>query len=225
MKHLKLLFAAALITLTAVSCKKTTPYTPPPAISAISFYDAIPDAPALSIYLDNSKISPDSSKYKSVLPYATAYSGDRQIIAYKGNDKKLSQAVTLKQGLFYSAFLTGKYATPEVVLLEDSLTNPPTGKANIRFVNVSVGAPALDLGVNDGTTVVSNRLYKANSAYTAINGNKQYTFVIRTHGETVAKVTLPSVNIATGHNYTIWARGVYTATDATALGADIVLNY
>ncbi|MDB5156993.1 MAG: hypothetical protein JWR50_1700 [Mucilaginibacter sp.] len=225
MKQLKLLFAAALIALTAVSCKKTTPYTPPPAISAISFYDAIPDAPALSIYLNTSKLSNDSLKYKSAFGYSTAYSGSREIIAYKGNDKKISQTVTLKEGLFYSAFFTGNYAAPEVVLLEDSLTNPPTTKANIRFVNMSIGAPALDLGVNDGTTVIANRLYKANSPYTAINGNKQYTFVVRTHGETVAKVTMPSVNILTGHNYTIWARGVYTATDATALGADIVLNY
>ena len=154
MKHLKLLFAAALITLTAVSCKKTTPYTPPPAISAISFYDAIPDAPALSIYLNTSKLSNDSLKYKFAFAYSTAYSGSREIIAYKGNDKKISQTVTLKEGLFYSAFLTGNYATPEVVLLEDSLTNPPTTKANIRFVNMSVGAPALDLGVNDGTSMM-----------------------------------------------------------------------
>ncbi|MCC8423867.1 DUF4397 domain-containing protein [Mucilaginibacter sp. UR6-11] len=224
MKHLKLLAAAGLVILTAVSCKKTT-YEPPPAISAISFYNASPDAPAVSIYLNANKIQYDSLSYKGGIEYVNAYSGNREVSAYRNNEKKVYKNITLDQGKFYSAFLTGNWSTAEFVLLEDSLIRPAAGKANIRFVNMSIGSPTLDLALNTGTTLVSGRAYKANSAYTPIDGEKQYTFVIREHGTTVNKVTLPSVNLLSGHSYTIWARGIYAATDATALGAEIVRNY
>jgi hypothetical protein len=189
MKHLKLFVAAALMILAAAGCKKTT-YEPPPAIAAVSFYNASPDSPPVSIYLNSNKIQFDSLAYKGGIDYVSAYPGAREVSAYK-----------------------------------NGLARPAAGKANIRFVNMRIGSPTLDLGVNDGTTLISNRAYKANSAFSAIDGNKQYTFVVREHGATVAKVALPSVNIINGHSYTIWARGVYTATDATVLGADIVLNY
>jgi hypothetical protein len=224
MKHLKLFVAAALMILAAAGCKKTT-YEPPPAIAAVSFYNASPDSPPVSIYLNSNKIQFDSLAYQGGIDYVSADPGAREVSAYKNGVKKIFNNINLVDGKFYSVFLTGNYSTAQFVLLDDSLARPAAGKANIRFVNMSIGSPTLDLGVNDGTTLISNRAYKANSAFSAIDGNKQYTFVVREHGATVAKVALPSVNIINGHSYTIWARGVYTATDATVLGADIVLNY
>jgi hypothetical protein len=224
MKHFKLLIATTLIILTAAGCKKTT-YDPPQPISAIAFFAASPDAPPLSIYLNANKIQSDSLAYKGKMYYVNAYSGNRDIIAYKGSTKKLTQTVKLEDGKIYSCFLTGNYSTAEFTLLEDSLANPPIGKVNVRFINMSVGAPSLDLGLSDGTAVISGRTYKTNSGFTAIPGDKQYSFVIREHGATVNKVIIPPVNLLSGHNYTIWTRGIYTATDAVALDADIVLNY
>jgi hypothetical protein len=224
MKHVKLLIATVLIILTAAGCKKTT-YEPPQAVSAIGFFGASPDAPPLSIYLNSNKLDEDSLDYKGSIFYVNAYSGNRDIIAYKSGVKKITQTVKLEDGKIYSCYLTGNYSTAEFVLLEDSLSTPAIGKANIRFVNMSVEAPSLDLGLNDGTTVISGRTYKANSGFTTIAGEKQYSFVIREHGSTVNKVIVPAVNIMAGHNYTIWTRGIYTATDGAALAADVVLNY
>jgi hypothetical protein len=224
MKHFKLLIATTLIILTAASCKKTT-YEPPQAVSAIGFFGASPDAPPLSIYLNNSKLDDDSLNYKGDIYYLNAYSGNREVVAYKNGVKKLSQTVKLEDGKIYSCFLTGNYSTAEFVLLEDSLNTPPIGKANIRFVNMSIGAPSLDLGLNDGTTIISGRAYKANSGFITIAGDKQYSFVIREHGSAVNKAMAPAVNIMAGHNYTIWTRGIYTATDGAAMGVDLVLNY
>ncbi|MDB5002410.1 MAG: hypothetical protein JWQ34_635 [Mucilaginibacter sp.] len=224
MKHLKLFAAAGLIILTAAGCKKTT-YDPPPVISAVSFYNVSPDAPPVSIYLNTNKIQYDSLLYKGNIDYVNAYSGTREVSAYRNNEKKIFKSINFAEGKFYSVFLTGNWSTAEFVSLDDSLTRPAVGKANIRFVNMSIGSPTLDLGLNTGTTLIAGRVYKANSAFTAIDGDKQYTFVVREHGTTVNKVTIPSVNIIAGHSYTIWARGIYTATDGAALGADIVRNY
>jgi hypothetical protein len=224
MKHLKLFIVAALLILTAASCTKTT-YDPPPAIAAVSFYNASPGAPPLSIYLNTNKIQNDSLLYKSSIDYVNAYPGNREVSAYRNGTKAITKAITFDEGKFYSVFLTGNYSTAEFVSLQDSLIAPPSGKATIRFVNMSVGAPTLDLALSNGTTVINGRAYKQNSAFAPIDGDQQYNFVIREHGTTVDKVVLPSVNILAGHNYTIWARGVYTATDGTAVGANIVRNY
>jgi len=224
MKHLKLLIATGLTVLIAAGCKKTT-IDQPQVFAAIGFFGASPDAPPLSIYLNNNKLDDDSLDYKGSIFYVNAYSGNREIVGYKNGVKKVSQTVKLEDGKIYSCFLTGNYSNAEFALLEDSLKTPLSGKAVIRFVNMSVGAPSLDLGLNDGTTVVSGRTYKANSGFIAITGDKQYSFVVREHGSTVNKVIVPSVTLLAGHDYTIWTRGIYTATDGAALAADVVLNY
>lgn len=225
MKVLKLLGAAGLIMLTVAGCIKNTPQQDLPVISAISFLNASPDAPKLSIYLNSSRIQADSLAYKNSIFYVNAVSGQREISAYRGTEKKFAKTVTLDPGRIYSAYLTGNYSTAEFVVLEDSLVRPATGKAHVRFVNMSIGAPSLDLGQSDGSTLVSGRVYKANSAYVAVDGDKQYNFVVRAHGSTINKTILPSVNIELGHSYTIWARGIYTATDGAAFGAEITRNY
>lgn len=226
MKHLKLLAAVGLIILTAASCRKDKQFDDvPQPIAAIGFYGASPDAPRVSMYLNANQIPTDSLVYKGRIDYVNAYPGNREINAYRNGAKVVSKAVTLDEGKFYSAFLTGNYSTAEFVLFQDSLVAPPFGKATIRFVNMSVGAPALDLVTGNGTSVVSNRTYKANSAFIPIDGEMQYSFAIREHGSTVNKVLMAPVYINAGHNYTVWARGVYTATDAAALDAGIVRNY
>lgn len=226
MKVFKLLGAAGLVMLAVAGCKKSEPMEDPQPVAAISFYNASPDAPALAIYLNANRLSADSLKYKSGYDYVYAYTGSREVSANRGNEKKFAKTIQLDQGRIYSAFLTGNYATAEFVLLQDSLVQPAAGKAHIRFVNMSVGAPSLDLGVSGvATPVVNGRTYKANSGFIAIDANKQYNFVVRDHGSTTDKVILPSVSIVAGGSYTIWARGIYTATDGAALGAEITRNY
>jgi hypothetical protein len=226
MKKFTLLAAVGLIILTATSCTKDNfDNEPPQPIAVVGFYAASPDAPKLSMYLNANKIPADSLAYKGRIDYVNAYPGNREINAYRNGTKVLTKAVKLDEGKFYSAFLTGNYSTAEFVLLQDSLINPAVGKATIRFVNMSVGTPALDLALSNGTTVISNRTYKANSAFTPIDGDTQISFVIREHGSTVNKVVMAPVNIIAGHNYTVWTRGIYTATDGAALDAGIVINY
>ncbi|MGF7079981.1 DUF4397 domain-containing protein [Mucilaginibacter sp. UYCu711] len=226
MKQFTLMAAVGLMILTAASCKKDNYYDDvPQPISVVGFYGASPDAPKLSMYLNANQIPADSLAYKGRIDYVNAYPGNREINAYRNGTKVFTKAITLDEGKFYSAFLTGNYSTAELVVLQDSLINPAQGKATIRFVNMSVGAPALDLVTSNGTSVISNRTYKTNSAFTPVDGDTQYSFVIRAHGSTVDKVIMAPVTLYAGHNYTIWARGIYTATDAAALDAGIARNY
>jgi hypothetical protein len=194
-------------------------------VSTIAVYHVSPDAPKLQFKLNSSVLNPDSAGYGTYSYYANAYSGSRELSAYQREIKKTTITTTLLEGSIYSAWLTGPWAAAEFVVLEDKLTNPASGKANVRFVNMSFGAPALDLVTSTGTAIVSSTAYKAGSAFVSVDANQNYNFVIRENGSTVDKVLLPSVTIQAGRIYTIVAKGFYTGTGTTALTGDVLINY
>lgn len=212
--------------LLAAGCSKVN-NDPLPPVANLAVYHVSPDAPKLGFRLNSNLLyqDADSLKFGNFGYYLNAYAGSRELSAYQQSTKKLSATVDLKDGSIYSAWVTGRWAAPELVLLEDKLTNPAAGKANIRFVNMSVDAPALDLVTSTGTTVVSNRAYKENSDFTAIDANQNYNFVIRQNGSTTDKVLLPSVGIQSGRIYTIVAKGFYNETGTTGLSGDVLVNY
>jgi hypothetical protein len=227
MKHLKLVqkvALAALVIFTAAGCIKNHDDIPAPAISGLAFVNASPDAPSVNINVDNRQVNSDSFPFKSHIDYVNAFSGTREVTAFEGGTKKTTANITLEEGRLYSLFLAGPWASSEFVLLEDSLSRPESGKAHIRFLNMSVGAPSLDL-LSGGTALVANKAYKANSGYINVDGDKQYNFTIREHGQSADKVTLSAITIQAGYNYTIWANGVYTQTGAGGFGGDVIKNY
>ena len=216
----------ALMIVIAAGCRQT--YVNPNGgyvtVSAVAFVNASPDAPAVNLYLNQNKVNGLYS-YTDNSYYFNAYPGTRTAHIYEGSDKKLSGDIVLKGDSYYSIFLAGRFATPELVLLEDSLKRPASGKAHVRFVNMSFGAPALDLGLANGSNVVTNKVYKQNSGYVAVDGDTKYTFVIRERGSTTARVTLPETTLTAGRSYTIWVKGVYTDPGVTGVGAEIMRNY
>ena len=226
MKHFNFfkLALGGLAGLLLTGCAKIENSDPVP-ISNLAVYHTSPDAPKVGFRLNTSILNVDSAAYGTYGYYLNASPGTRDLAVYQGSVKKINAAINLNNGAIYSAYLTGSWANPELVVLEDSLTNPASGKANIRFVNMSVGAPSLDLATNTGTVLVSGREYKKNSKFTGIDGNQSYNFTIRVHGTTVDKVLLPSVVIQSGRIYTIVAKGFYTGTGNAGLSGDVLTNY
>jgi len=216
--------AFALVAVMAfASCKKD--HTPAPQVSALSIVNAAAGSPALNVFIGQSQISNDLFTFGKNINYFNAYSGQREVSFYQGSDKKASGNFTLKDGKFYSLFLAGKWPGTELVLLQDSLSNPATGKVHIRFVNMGVGSGELDLGLTNGSTLISQKAYKAGSDFIAVNGNTAYTFVIRNHATRTDTVSIPAVTLETGHSYTIWAKGVKTEVGNDALGLSVIKNY
>ncbi|MEO8884613.1 MAG: DUF4397 domain-containing protein [Mucilaginibacter sp.] len=234
MKYLnlfKIIAIAAIMVFTVAGCTRTyvrPAYYYPPGnaatdVAAVSFINASPDAPALNLYLDKNMVG-GSYRYADHSNYFYAYTGTRTASVYESSTQEYSANIVLTRDKYYSLFLAGKIASPEYVLLEDSLTRPAIGKTNVRFVNMSLGSGSLDLVAN-GTLLVNGRTYKQNSGYVAVAGDTKYIFTIRDHGSTVDKVTLPETTLAAGHSYTIWAKGVYTDPGVTGLGGEIMTNY
>lgn len=218
-----MLLLATLGVMALVSCKKEE--GEPLRISALSVVNAASGSPALNVYINENKISSDLFTFGKHIEYINAYSGEREVTFYQGADKKASGKFILKDGKFYSLFLTGKWPQTELVLLQDSLTKPASGKAHIRFVNMTKDSGLLNLGLTNGSTLIGPKAYQSGSDFIAVDGNKGYTFVIRNQTAVTDTLSIPEVTLAAGHSYTIWAKGTKGDVANDALGISIVKNY
>ena len=131
-----------------------------------------------------------------------------------------------KPGEIYSVYVVGEAPNHEFLTITDSLETPTTGKANIRFLNLSVNAPALKLNYGVDSTLFNSVTYKNFSDFVEIPGGKRYDFSVATATGTGNTATESNVLIESGKIYTIWAKGIYdnTTVDSLKLGLKIQAN-
>ena len=150
----------------------------------VTFIQASPNEPQLDFYLNSNKINLDPINYGDHFDYFRAYAGSRTANFYSTGsmNKILSSTIQLNQNTNYSLFLANKATQPEIVLLTDTINQPASGNASIRFVNLSPDAPAADLAIQSGSVLVSNKSYKGYSPFIPIQGDKNYIFQVRQAG-------------------------------------------
>src|SRR5579863_2858479 len=115
-----------LVLLLSSCLKDNTPnYAPPAAL--VSFFQASPDETALDLYFNNNKVNFGPISYGTGLDYFRAYAGLRTVnfYTYGVMNKVFSDTLTIKPNNVYSLFLTNKPNQPELVLLNDTISQPP----------------------------------------------------------------------------------------------------
>ncbi|GGE68012.1 uncharacterized protein DUF4397 [Pedobacter psychrotolerans] len=227
----KIICALFAITLTFSACKKDWNDDPIEA-AGIGFVHASPGTAALDYILDNQKIG--SFTYNNDKGYFAAYPGTRLVgVSKKDSLKYLTNGTAaLKGGSFYSVFVVDTLKSTKLLLVEDDLKAPETDKAKIRFINLSPGSSPFDLQVSNtdpasltaSFLLTTNKAFKDFSAFSSINPSISYNFEIRQTGTTAAVANLNNVKIEKGKIYTIWAKGLKTATDSTKLSLSIMTN-
>ncbi len=219
------LFAVCLLSLTLSSCLKDHSTVPATPVALLSVIQDSPGQTPLDFTLDGMRVNANQIAYGGGLDYFRAYVGKRTAAFTRSGTGGtiFSDTLTLKQNFAYTLCLVGKSATPGFLVLTDAITQPASGSANLRFVNLSPDAPAVDLAVKDGAVLVANKGFKGFSDFAPIVG-KTYTFEIRQAGTNTVLTTLTNVSINSGYVYTIYLRGLAGATDATKLTADLITN-
>lgn len=185
-----------------------------------------PDAPAETLYLNNNRVTSQPYNYGDWAGYFNAYTGNRQVVLYNYNNQTqvASDTITLQQAVTYSLFLANTYTKPDFILLKDTIAQPASGKATIRFVDVSPDAGAVDLAVNN-TVLVSNKSYKGASSFLPVNGNNTAsTFQVLKSGTNTVLATLSNVTIQNGNVYTVWLHGLAAGSGTTVLAVGIINN-
>jgi hypothetical protein len=217
--------AVCIVLLGLSSCIKTHDDTPAFPVSLLSVIQGSPGQTTLDFTLNGTRINANAIVYGGGLDYFRAYAGKRTAAFVKsgGGGTVFSDTLTLTQNLAYTLCLVNKAATPGFLVLKDAITQPTSGNASVRFVDLSPDAPAVDLAVKDGAILVPNKSFKGFSDFIPIVGNN-YTFEIRQAGTSTVLATLSNVTLTPGIVYTIYFRGLKDATDGDKPTADLVIN-
>lgn len=220
----KTLLAAVTVSAVLVSCSKDKiDYTPQP-ISIMGVIHASPTTEKLDFYVGETKANRDDFAYTNKINYLQIYSGDRDVkITKKGSTATvLTEKLKLVDQMAYSLFIIDTFDKAKFLLVKDSVTVAGAGKAKLRFINLSPDAPALNLSiVGKDAPVVTNKLFKEYSNFESIDAGDKVTFKIKNNAG-VEVATLVDQKIEQGKIYTIWVKGLKSATtDEMKVGAVI----
>jgi hypothetical protein len=225
---LAMLGAGAMLSLLLTSClKDNNSNTMVQTTALLSFVDASPDEPPFDFNLDNARVNQDTLSFGDNINYFNATIGQRTVsfTNHANGSKILTGTVTLNQNGVYTLFLAGKAASPEIVLLNDTVTKPSSGFASVRFVNMSPDAPAVSMAVQGSQVLATNVSYKGYTTFLPLQGNSTVTFEFRQGTTNTVLATLPNIKLISGYVYTVYFRGLVASTNNTdKLSAGIVLN-
>jgi hypothetical protein len=213
-----LILAVAGLSTVFTSCMKDNNDTQPQQdIAAISVINASPNSRAINFSLDDKIVNSAGIPYLSGLTYVRAVAGSRKAtVLDQVSSKELAKKIfMLNKDTYYSLYVVGVGAgtdSLQYVFTADSLRTPATGKARIRFAHLSPDVASLNVSVEGGATLFTDKAYKSVTPFVEIDPITAKTLILtdKVSGTVVAK--LESVTIAAGANYTIFAKGAAAAT-------------
>lgn len=211
--------------LTIQSCSKDD--APVQEYAFLNITNTSPTLATFNIYVDQSKINSQAVPYLGTSGYMPLTPGSHSIkfTTASSTDKLIEKSIAMEANSITSLFLIDKETNMDYLTVKDVLGDASSSKAFVRFINLSPNAPALDLAVKDGAVLISDKAYKANSAFVEVEA-KAYVFQIKDKATgTTFKVDLESIELKAGKSYTVIATGLQPATDTErAFGGKVITN-
>jgi len=198
---------------------------------------ASPDAPAVDVYLDGTKVSALTDVPFGVISgYLAVPAGAHNVKVYATGTTTspvIDADVTLTAGQKYTIAATGALASISAQVITDSPT-PTCSTAQVRVVHFSADAPAVDIATTGSTpaqALIKGLTYPNATAYLALPAGT-YDLEVRLAGTTTVALPLPGVKVAACESYSVFAIGsaaspavgghglqAVVAVDATATAA------
>ncbi|MEI9921026.1 MAG: DUF4397 domain-containing protein [Bacteroidota bacterium] len=193
----------------------------------VNLYQASPDAPGLSIVLDQKVINSTKFDYTDNTGYLKFFAGTRrlQFGPFGASNVVADTTMKFEDAKAYSVYVVNTFNKIDLLVLNDDTNAPTAGKAKVRFLNLSPDAPEVDLQINDTSVPVATGVsFKEPSSFTEIDANK-YTFVVKTTTGDVL-LTLPNALLLDGWSYTIIVRGFKTPPvgSESVLSAELIVD-
>ena len=182
----------------------------PPSFGLLSVYNLSPTFATYDVMVNDRKLNTADLPYGGGVKYTQFNTGAYQVkfnTAGTNNNIFTKNGLSITQSSFQTLYLAGTAGNFDGLLVDDNFPNSALDKAYVRFINLSPDAPALDLGVKDvATALTTNKAYKTNSSFMAIDEGAKVFQIKETSSGTV-KITLESINLSKGSFYTIVAGG------------------
>ncbi|MBL7765889.1 MAG: DUF4397 domain-containing protein [Chitinophagaceae bacterium] len=214
----------ALLLLALGSCTKNTD-TNGMMYANVNVTHASPDAPGVDLLVNDTKVNASALGYPNSTGYLQVEAKSNNIkVNVAGTATTVINATLLfEPGKNYSIFAVDSVSKISPLVLSDDLSAPASGKAHVRFVHLSPNAPAVDVAVVGGPVVFSNQSFKDATAFTPLDAGN-YNLEVRVAGTSTVALTLPTISLAAGKIYTVFAKGFLGATGTQELGAQIITN-
>ena len=251
-KHILYLFSAAALLL---SCEKNSlqlPIDPVTSGARIKLVHAAPDLASLDLFVNGAKFSgftpvgatatspgrPTGITYGNTYPstgsnYAIVKAGPQPIsVSVPASTSTGSatvvntQTLTLEDNKYYSLFVAGPGAQPEVLLVNDTFEGvvDPT-KTYVRFVNMVPGSTYDMALTTPNTTLATNLAYKAVSPFIPIDAIAGPTFAFRLPGITATNIGASQFGASSsGRAITVFIRGVVGRAAPGAPAINVYVN-
>lgn len=227
MKRTKFFAIFALFAMVAfIGCSEDdNPMNPEPESTAmVKVIHASPDAPGVDLLVDDNLAGSDLN-FPNNTGYLDVNAGTRNVkVNVTGTDQTVIEAdLELMEDNAYSVFAVDVVANLTPLVLEDNLADPAAGNAHVRFIHLSPDAPAVDITLTDGTVVFGDVEFKEAVDFTPLPAGT-YDLQVRLQGTETVVLYLPGIMLEDGKIYTVFAKGLVSGSDATALGAEIIVN-
>jgi hypothetical protein len=205
--------------------------------ASVRVLHASPDAPAVDVYLDDTKVSALTNVPFGVISgYLAIPAGAHNVKVYATGTTAgpvIDANVTVAAGKMYTIAATGPVSAITAQVIADA-PSPSCTTAQVRVVHFSADAPAVDVattGAAPADAVVKNLAYPTPTLYLDLPAGS-YDLEVRLAGTTTVALPLPGVTIAKCNSYSVFAVGsaaspavggnglrVVVAVDATASAA------
>lgn len=169
-----------------------------------------PDAPAVDVYVNNNKVL-TNVPFFTVSDYLDLAAGsyDIKVTATGQMDAVIdAKGVAIEGGKAYTIAAGGKVAEIKPYILADNLAVPAAGKAHVRVIHMSPDAPAVDVKVAGGPTLISNLAFGKDSGYLPVDAGTYDLQVVPTGASTPVVIDLKGTKLEAGKIYDVFATNV-----------------
>lgn len=162
-----------------------------PGIANVRLFHAAPRVPAVDIYA-NDRLVARRLSYTQFTSYLALDAGTYRIQVFPAGQKilpVLTADIPVAEGTIYTMAVIGILPRIGILPVEDGYAPFSLNRVNIRLVNLSPGAPGIDMNLRDQPDLFSDITYTEASDYKPmIPGN--YEFFISAHltGQTLLYV-------------------------------------
>lgn len=179
------------------------------AVSYARIFHAVPNAPAVDVYLNN-KIITRNLGFGNFTEYLSVQPGYYETELYRAgsrNDLLVKENIFINPSSIYTIAATNYPAKINLLQILEPKGPFIPGKFFIRFGHLSPNSPNVDLTLANGKKLFTNVPYKKITGYIPLSSGT-YNFRINSSETGELVLNVPNINLRGDRFYTIYAIGL-----------------
>lgn len=168
---------------------------------------ASPDAPAVDVFVNGNAVLTNVGFF-AASPYLDLPAGTYRVqVAPTGagaSSAVIDANVTIEAGRAYTIAAVGPVASIKPQVIVDNLSAPAAGQAKVRVYHFSPDAPAVDVKLASGTTLISNLAFPDASDYLEVPAGT-YDLQVTPAGGDAVVINLAGTRVEAGQIYSVFA--------------------